>query len=325
MFGFKDPKFLYLLLLVPIFLIYLFKVRKTPYLNYSSAKFLKQAKSWKVRLKFLPEILKIIAFILLVVALARPRKSMVNMETKTEGIDIIITLDVSTSMLARDFEPNRFEAAREVAKEFIAGRKNDRIGFVVFSGESYTQCPLTSDYKILVDMISKIKMKQIEDGTAIGNALSTSINRLKDSKAKSKVIILLTDGENNKGNIDPETAAEAAKALGIRIYTIGIGNKIAPYPTQDFFGNIVYRNAEFHIDEEMLGNIAKITKGLFFRAKNENKLKQIYQEIDQLEKTKISTKTYKRYQEEYFKYAITALIFLIISILLEQTILKRSL
>jgi len=323
---FANPEYLYLFLIIPVIILYLFKWKKGSFVRVSSTNYLfKGVKSTlKVKLRWLPNLLKIIGLSLFILAIARPQSSKVSTETETEGIDIIITLDVSTSMLAQDFKPNRFKAASEVAKKFIEGRKNDRIGFVVFAGESFTQCPLTNDYGILLGLIDKIKMGLIEDGTAIGTAILNSVNRLKDSKAKSKVIILLTDGENNKGEVDPETAADAAQALGIRMYTIGIGKKKAMYPVRDYFGREVLQEVEFKIDEKMLKEIAEMTKGKFFRAKNQNKLPEIYKEIDKLEKSKINKKFYERFSEEFNIYLLPGIITLLLGIILNNTYFKRE-
>lgn len=326
MIQFANPEYLYLFFFVPLIAIYILKRRGTPFVRFSDIRFFKILNpTLRVRLRWLPQLLKISAMCFLIIALARPQSTHVNYETITEGIDIVIALDISSSMEAMDFQPNRFKASIEVAKEFIKGRKNDRIGLVVFAGESYTQCPLTSDYTILLSLLDKIKIGVIEDGTAIGDGTINSINRLRESKAVSRVIILLTDGENNRGEVAPETAADAAKAMGIRIYTIGVGEKYAPYPLRDPFGRVSLQNVEFNIDEPMLSYMAKTTDGKYFRAKNENKLKAIYKEIDDMEKTKISTKTYKRYAEKYLAYLITGLILLLLGIVLEHTVFKRSL
>ena len=323
---FANPEFLYLLLIIPVLIIYTYRKRGKPYVRISDSRFIKDLKpTLRMRIRWLPSFLKMLAVTLFIVALARPRSTSVSTETTTEGIDVIITLDVSTSMLAQDFKPNRFKAAANVAKEFIKGRKNDRIGFVVFAGESYTQCPLTTDYGILLNLIDKIKMNQIEDGTAIGTALVNSVNRLRDSNAKSKVVILLTDGENNKGEVAPETAADVAQALGVRIYTIGVGQKIAPYPIKTFYGRTILQDQEFKIDEEMLGSIAEMTGGKYFKATSKNKLKRIYKEIDKLEKTKIMTKSYKKYEELYLKYLLIGFISLVLSLILDNSIFRRNL
>ena len=323
---FANPEYLYLFLLIPVIILYLVKWKKGSFIRVSSTNYLFKGvkSSLKVKLRWLPIFFKIIGLSLFILALARPQSSKISTETETEGIDIIITLDISTSMLAQDFKPNRFKAASEVAKKFIGGRENDRIGFVVFAGESFTQCPLTNDYGILLGLIDKIKMGLIEDGTAIGTAILNSVNRLKDSKAKSKVIILLTDGENNKGDVDPETAADAAQALGIRMYTIGIGKKKAPYPVRDFFGREVIQTVDFKIDEKMLKEIAEMTNGKFFRAKNQNKLPAIYKEIDKLEKSKINTEYFERFSEEYNLFLFPGILFLLLGILLNNTYFKRE-
>ncbi|MBN1971828.1 MAG: VWA domain-containing protein [Candidatus Delongbacteria bacterium] len=327
MMEFQHPEYLYFLFIIPIIFVYNIKRKKRAYLRVSDFRLLEGIKpTLRSRLYFLPSLLKLSAMALIILALASPISTNENSETTTEGIDIVLTLDVSTSMKAMDFKPNRFKAAIEVAKEFIAGRKNDRIGLVVFAGESYTQCPLTTDYGILQELLDKVKMEQIEDGTAIGDALSTSVNRLRDSDAKSKVVVLLTDGDNNKGEIAPETAADAAKATGVKIYTIGIGRTRAPYPFgKDMFGKDVIRDTEFKVDEEMLKAIAEKTGGQFFRAQTENKLKQIYGEIDTLEKTKINTKVYKTFTQKYRIYLIPGMILLLLSTFLDTSFFRRSL
>ena len=326
MIQFANPEYLYLLFLVPVIAFYIARRRSTPFIRFSDVRLIKMLKpTLRVRLRWLPNALKIVALCLLIIALARPQSTHVNYETVTEGIDVVIALDISTSMLAQDFQPNRFKASIEVAKEFIKGRKNDRIGLVVFAGESYTQCPLTSDYKILLDLLDKIVLGNIEDGTAIGDGLINAVNRLRESQAKSKVVILLTDGENNRGEVAPETAADAAKAMGVRIYTIGVGEKFAPYPVQDFFGRTILQQVEFNIDETMLSYMAKITDGKYFRARSANKLKAIYKEIDEMENTKIKTNTYRRYAEKYLVYLISGLSLLFAGIILENTLFKRSL
>ncbi|PID29840.1 MAG: aerotolerance regulator BatA [Candidatus Cloacimonadota bacterium] len=323
---FADPTYLYLLFLIPIIFTFIVKKRKTAYFRVSDFRLLEGVKpTLRSRFYFLPTLFKLLAIALIIVALARPRSSIENRETTTEGIDIILTLDVSTSMKAMDFSPNRFRAAIDVALNFIKGRKNDRIGLVIFAGESYTQCPLTTDYGILQELLSKVKMEQIEDGTAIGTALANSVNRLRESKSKSKVVILLTDGENNKGEIDPETAAEAAAAIDVRIYTIGIGKKRAKYPYgKDFFGKDIIRELDFKIDEKMLSEIAETTGGKFYRATNIEKLEKIYDEIDGLEKNKIKTNFYKTYTEKFRDFLIPGIILLLLSFILDRTYFRRS-
>ena len=252
----------------------------------------------------------------LTIALARPQSSNSWQNVTTEGIDIVIALDISTSMLARDFQPNRLEAAKNVATKFISGRPNDKIGLVVFAGESYTQCPLTTDHAVLINLFKDVKSDivengTIEDGTAIGNGLSTAISRLKESDAISRVIILLTDGENNRGEIAPVTAAEIAKTYGIRVYTVGVGTiGTAPYPVKTPFGTQI-QDVEVKIDEKVLQGISDITDGKYFRATNNRTLTEVYEEIDKLERSKIEVKEYSKREEEYQRYAIMGAIILI--------------
>jgi len=262
------------------------------------------------------------------VAIARPQTSNSWKETDVEGIDIMLCMDVSTSMLAEDLRPNRVKAAREVAIEFISGRPNDNIGLTLFAGESFTQCPLTVDHGVLINMLQGMQcdMTQrgmIEDGTAIGMGLASSVARLKDSKAKSKVIILLTDGSNNRGDISPLTAADIAKSYGIRIYTIGVGtNGLARYP-MPVAGGIQYINVPVEIDTKTLQNIAGKTDGEFYRAHNTKALHNVYKEIDQLEKTKLTTKKFSKRYEAFVPFALFAFVALLIEILLRATVLKR--
>jgi Ca-activated chloride channel family protein len=259
----------------------------------------------------------------LIVALARPQSSNSWSSETTKGIDIVIALDISSSMLAMDFRPNRIEAAKDVAIKFISGRPNDRIGLVVFSGESFTQCPLTTDRATVVNLFKGIESGMIEDGTAIGNGLATAVARLKESDAISKVVILLTDGENNRGEIAPVTAAELAKTFGVRVYTVGVGTMgMAPYPVQTPFG-VQVQDMEVKIDEATLQKIAEVTDGKYFRATDNNKLAQIYQEIDKLEKSKIDVKEYSKKEEQYLKYALAGSLLLLLSMLLKITIFRN--
>lgn len=265
---------------------------------------------------------RVLAVALLIIALARPQSVDKWEDISTEGIDIIMSLDISSSMLARDFKPDRLEASKELATEFISGRSDDRMGLVVFSGESFTQCPLTTDHAVVINMMRDIQTGMIEDGTAIGMGLATAINRLKDSKAKSKVIILMTDGVNNMGEIAPVTAAEIAQSFNIRVYTIGVGSRgMAPYPVQTPYGR-QYRNMKVEIDEEVLKDIAEITNGKYFRATDNNQLKQIYQEIDKLEKSKIDVKEFRKKSEEYLLFVIIAGVLLFLEILVRNTLLR---
>ena len=277
----------------------------------------------KIWMRHLLFVLQVLAIFFVVVALARPQSSN-NWQTYTsEGIDIVLALDISGSMLARDFTPDRLEAAKEVATKFILERPQDKIGLVIFAGESFTQCPLTTDQAVLVNLMREVQSGMIEDGTAIGLGLANAVNRLKDSPAKSKVVILLTDGVNNRGAIAPLTAAELAKAYGIRVYTIGVGTYgEAPYPVQTPFG-VELRNVPVEIDEEVLQQIAHLTDGKYFRATDNNKLKQIYQEIDQLEKSKIEVKHFSKKEEQYFIFGLVGLFLLITQALLRYTLLRK--
>lgn len=321
-----NPEYLYLLLLIiPVVVWYILKRNKRyPTIQVSNSfAFEGTRKSWKERMEHLPFILRILAFILIVVVLARPQSSNSWRNVSTEGIDIVMTLDISSSMLAEDLKPNRLEAAKNVAANFIAGRPNDNIGLVVFSAESFTQCPLTTDHKVLLNLFGGLQSGMIEDGTAIGLGLANAVNRLKDSKAKSKVIILLTDGTNNSGDIDPITAAGLAKTFGIRVYTIGIGTRgTAPYPFQTAYG-VQYENIDVVIDEEPLKQIASITGGEYYRATNNTSLRGIYNEIDKLEKTKLNVQQYSKKYEEYRIFALVALFLLISEMLVRNTVLKR--
>ena len=326
MFNFDAPYLLLLALPVAALLFWRFRYWKreahVPYPSFLPLKKIGVTRS--SRLGFIPWVLRISALILLIVILARPQSSSKVEEIHTEGIDIILALDISSSMLAEDFQPqNRIGAAKEVAKQFISGRISDRIGLIVFSGESYTSCPLTMDYNILEKFIDEIEVGVIEDGTAIGNALANGLNRLRESKAKSKIIILLTDGENNRGEIDPLTAAQAATPFGVKIYTIGVGKEgTAPYPFKTPFG-VRYQQVPVKIDEELLQKVADITGGRYFRATNESKLKEIYSIIDRMEKSKIEVKEYRKYSELYLPYALAALGLVVLEILLTGTRLRR--
>ena len=275
-------------------------------------------------LRHLPFVLRAAAFALLVVALARPQDIEQNVSTNTEGIDIMLTIDVSGSMLARDFKPDRITAAKEVAGSFIADRYGDRIGLVAFAGEAFTQSPLTTDQSTLQTLLSRIRSGLIEDGTAIGNGLATAINRLRESDAKSKVVILLTDGVNNRGEITPMTAAEIARAQNIRVYTIGVGTEgMAPYPAVDMFGNITFVKQKVEIDEKTLTAMADMTGGKYFRATDNAKLKAIYDEINQLEKSRVEVLEHISYHELFLVWVLAALGVLLAEFLLSNLVLKR--
>ena len=267
--------------------------------------------------------LKVLAIVFLVTALARPQSSNSWQTYTSEGIDIVLGLDISTSMLARDFSPDRLEAAKEVATKFILERPQDRIGLVVFAGESFTQCPLTTDQAVLVNLLREVQSGMIEDGTALGLGLANAVNRLKDSPAKSKVVILLTDGVNNRGAIAPVTAAELAKTYGIRVYTIGVGTYgEAPYPVPSPFG-VQLQNMRVEIDEDVLRQIATVTGGQYFRATDNSKLEQIYKEIDQLEKSKMEVKHFSKKQEQYFWFGLIGVLLLVGEALLRYTLLRK--
>ncbi len=281
-------------------------------------------RSIKYYLRHLPIVLRSLAVVLIAVALARPQSAQHNSNSTTEGIDIVMSLDVSGSMLARDFTPDRLGAAKEVASNFIMDRPNDRIGLVVFAGESFTQCPLTTDKRSLLNLLGSVKSGMIDDGTAIGNGLATAVNRLRESKAKSKVIILLTDGINNSGQIAPLTAAEIAQSYGIRVYTVGVGTMgMAPYPVIDMWGHLSFQPMKVEIDEKMLSLIAQMTGGKYFRATDNRRLKDVYDEINQLERSKVEVENFTRYQERFTLFVVLALILLVGEFALRQTWLRR--
>ena len=323
---FANPIYLYLLLLLlPMIGWYIWKMRKTQAsIQISSSQaFTSKTSTLKVYLRHLPFVLRMAAFAFLIIVLARPQSTNSWQNVNTEGIDIMLVMDISSSMLAQDFRPNRLEAAKDVAASFINGRPNDNIGLVVFAGESFTQCPLTTDHTVLLNLFKDIYSGMIEDRTAIGLGLANAVGRLKDSNAISKVIILLTDGVNNAGEIAPITAAEIARTFGIRVYTIGVGTiGEAPYPQQTPFG-IQMVNYPVEIDEPALTQIAAITGGQYYRATNNTTLSAIYKEIDQLEKTKISVQEYNKKQEEYKFFALLVFGLLILEMLLRYTLLRR--
>ncbi|WP_064965988.1 vWA domain-containing protein [Tenacibaculum ovolyticum] len=327
-FEFHSPEFLWLLLLIPLLAFWNFYSRKkdSAQLTISSVKGFKVQGSIVSKLKPLLYIFRLLALTCLIVALARPRNVAVSKKTKTNrGIDIVMAVDVSASMLAKDLKPNRLEALKKVAIDFVNRRPNDRIGIVAYAGESFTKTPITSDKSIIKRTISEIKWGQLEGGTAIGMGLGSAVNRLKESKAKSKIIILLTDGVNNAGFVDPKTATELAKGNDIKVYTIGIGtNGMAPFPwaKDPRTGRISFRNQQVEIDESLLKYIAKETDGKYFRATDNSKLKAIYDEIDKLEKTKIEEFKYYNYTEKYRLLVLIAGIFLLLEFLLKNTLFK---
>lgn len=324
---FASPHYLWLLtLLAPMIAYYVWRTMQGgAAIQISTVEGVARApKSVRYYLRHLPFALRAATFGLLVVALARPQQIEQNVRTSSEGIDIMLAIDVSGSMLARDFKPDRITAAKEVAGSFIADRYGDRIGLVAFAGEAFTQSPLTTDQSTLQTLLARIRSGLIEDGTAIGNGLATAINRLRESDAKSKVIILLTDGVNNQGQIAPMTAAEIAKAQGIRVYTIGVGTEgMAPYPAIDMFGNLTFVNQKVEIDEKVLKAISDMTGGRYFRATDKEKLKAVYDEINQLEKSKIEVMEHISYHELFLTWALAALGLLFTEFLLSNLVLKR--
>jgi Ca-activated chloride channel family protein len=323
-YSLQHPQFLLLLLLLPLWWWLLRKKSRENKLFLSGLQGLESSGvSLKARARRMLHLLRLLAFILLIIALARPRESHVNETVDTEGIDIVMSLDISGSMLAEDFRPNRIEAAKKVAGDFIRNRPTDRIGLVIFSGESFTQCPLTTDQGILQQQLKAVRSGLLEDGTAIGMGLATAVDRLRNSKAKTKIIILLTDGVNNSGLIDPVTALEIAKAYKVRVYTIGVGSQgMANYPVQDALGRTTMQQMPVQIDEALLKKISGETGGRYFRATDNKSLNTIYSEIDRMEKTRIEISTFKRYAERFTPFAALALLLLIIEQLLRLTWLR---
>jgi len=327
-YQFQNPEFLWLLLiLVPILVWYYLKERKShPELIFPETEFLAHQKNnrW-AWLRLLSPLLRLVIISLVIIGLARPRSSQEKSRSRdTEGIDIVMAVDVSSSMLAQDLKPNRLEATKAVAANFIEGRPTDRIGLVVYAGESYTQTPLTTDHAVLRNALADLRHGLIEDGTAIGMGLATIVNRLKESKAKSKVAILLTDGENNRGEIDPITASQLAKEYNIRVYTIGVGTKgMARMPVAyNPRGGFQFGNVEVNIDEELLQEIASETGGKYFRATDNEKLQAIYNEIDALEKTKLQEIKFYTYDEKFDIFILWALALFSLEVILRYTVLK---
>ncbi len=326
---FKDPWFFLLLILIPLLIYRHFRLQHGK-VRFSSIDDLEQiSPSWAIWARHGLLLLRCIAVLFLVIALARPQKGKVETKITTEGIDIILAVDVSGSMLAEDFQldgkhRNRLYVVKDVVRDFIEGRQNDRIGIIAFAGRPYTLCPLTLDYGWLIQQLARAEIGMIEDGTAIGSAIATSTNRLRSSDAKSRIVILLTDGRNNAGRIDPITAADAASVLNVKIYTIGAGTKgLAPYPTRDFFGNTVYRQVKIEIDDDSLRKIAQKTEGTYFRATDTDSLRSIYKEIDEMEKTEIESTEFLEYREFYPYLLILALIVFVGEIILANTRLRR--
>lgn len=319
---FANPVYLYLLLIIPLLIVwYIFKNNKSfAEIQFSSfSPFKNVKKTLKQRMYHLLFVLRLLVISLLIIVLARPQSSLSKRNVSIEGIDIVLAYDISSSMLAEDFKPNRLEAGRDVGLQFINGRPNDRIGLVIFSGEAFTQCPLTSDHGVLKNLFLSVKTGIIEDGTALGDGLATAVSRIKDSKAISKVIILMTDGVSNMGSVDPLSAADIAKLFGIRVYTIGIGTTgVAPYPFKTPFG-IQYQNMEVKIDEALLKQISKTTNGNYYRATSKTKLENIFNEIDKLEKSKIDVTEFHKKSEEFLYFILLAAFLLIVEIIVRYT------
>ena len=323
---FEYPELLWLMVLPCMLALHYIWVElsgRRPHMRVStSVPWMRGRRSVMTYLRHIPYLFRIFALAMIVVAIARPRSSQEMERIDTEGIDIILAMDVSTSMLARDFTPDRINASKDIAIEFIAQRPSDRMGIVVFAGESFTQCPLTTDRATLINMMKEVQTDLIEDGTAIGNGLATAVARMKDSDAKSRVVILLTDGVNNRGEISPQMAAEIAKTYGVRVYTIGVGaNGMAPYPVMTPWG-VEVQNVKVEIDENLLTEIADATGGRYFRATDNNSLRNIYQQIDQLEKTKIRVREYSKRTEHFMPFLTAALLCLLLEVLIRFFVLR---
>ena len=322
---FQNPEILWLLLIVPLLVAYYVWVgRQRATLLVSTLGSGRAPRTLRYWLRHLPQALRLISLSLLIVALARPVEEHAESETTIEGIDIVLAMDISGSMLAQDFRPNRIESAKNIASEFVADRQGDRLSIVAFAGEAFTQCPLTSDRSAVQTSLARLRSGIIDDGTAIGNGLATAINRLRESSSKSKVVVLLTDGVNNSGSMSPLMAADIAKNMGIKVYTIGVGRRgQAPTPVMDAFGNVGLAMMNVEIDEELLREISSLTGGKYFRAENAEALTKIYDEIDQMEKSKVEINDYISYEELYLGWLIWGLILLIAEVLISRVVLNR--
>ena len=324
---FANTVFLWLLLIIPLLTAWYVwkKNRRHAAFSVSTAMPFASVKTVKQKFRHLPFILQMFALTFIIIALARPQSSISHSQVDVEGIDIAMALDISGSMMAMDFRPNRLEACKKVMKTFVENRPNDRIGLVVYAAEAYTKCPLTTDHQTLLHSLESVKYVADIDGTAIGDGLGTAINRLRESKARSKVIVLLSDGVNNTGHIDPYSVAEIAAELGIRVYTIGCGTiGEAPYPAKDQWGRIVYVQQKVEIDEPLLRTIAQKTGGKYFRAQNKTKLQEVYDEIDKMEKTRITEYRYTNKPDEFFYFLLIALVFIALELVLRYTVLRVS-
>lgn len=324
---FEYPRLLWLLVipaLLVLHYIYIEKAGRRPHMRVSTAvPWKKHGRSFMTFFRHVPFVLRTFALVMIVISIARPRSSEELSKVDTEGIDIVLAMDVSTSMLARDLTPDRINASKDIAIEFISQRPSDRMGIVVFAGESFTQCPLTTDRATLINLMKEVQTDLIEDGTAIGNGLATAVARLKDSDAKSRVVILLTDGVNNSGEVSPQTAAEIAKTYGVRVYTIGVGKEgMAPYPVMTPFG-VQVQNMKVEIDEKLLKEVAESTGGRYFRATDNTKLAEIYSEINKMEKAKTTVDSFPVYKELFGPFALAALISLLLELFFKWFIIRR--
>ena len=323
--NFLHPNILWLAVIIPLLVAYyIFVARRGATLTVSTLGSRRAPRTLRYWLRDVPMLLRMGALSMFIIALARPVDEYVEREVTTEGIDIVLSMDISGSMLARDFQPDRLTASKKIASEFVADRFGDRLSVVAFAGEAFTQCPLTSDQATVGTMLSRLRSGVVEDGTAIGNGLATAVNRLRESGAKSKVVILLTDGVNNRGQISPIMASEIARDLGIKVYTIGVGSRDkAPMPAYDPFGNITYVMADVEIDEALLRDIASKTSGEYFRANNNEALKAIYEQINQLEKSKVEVTHYTTYEELYMGWLLLALLLLAAEFVVARVVLNR--
>ena len=322
---FHNPEILYLLAVIPVIVAYyIFVGRRRATMRVSTLQRGRMPRTVRYYLRHLPMVLRLLAIAAAIVALARPVEEHSSTETSTEGIDIVLAMDISGSMLARDFEPDRITAAKQMASVFASERVGDRISVVAFAGEAFTQCPLTTDKASVGTMLSRLRSGVVDDGTAIGNGLATAINRLRESGSKSKVVVLLTDGVNNRGQISPIMAAEIARDMGVKVYTIGVGTKgQAPMPAVDMFGNKTYVMADVEIDEQLLRNIAKTTGGEYFRAVDNRALGEIYARINEMEKSEVQITHYTSYEELYFGWLLLMLLMLALEFVVERVVLNR--
>lgn len=323
---FENPNLLWFALIIPLMIgYYIFRTRQgRASIDISTTEPFASGVTLNYYLRHLPFVVRSLVVALLVVCIARPLSSEDHTKVNSEGIDIVMALDVSSSMLARDFTPDRLGAAKDITSKFIIDRTSDRIGLVIFAGEAFTQVPITTDHLTLVNMLNQVEMGVINDGTAIGNGLATAVNRLKESDAPSRVIVLLTDGVNNSGQIDPLSAATIAAEYGIRVYTIGVGTEgMAPYPAYDAWGNLVFQQAKAEIDEALLEEIASQTGGRYYRATDNTKLAEIYAEINQLEKIKVEVENFTKYNQEFQPFLLAALLLLIVELLLRYIIFRQ--